>query len=65
MSATVVNPAELAGRADSAELAAKVERLNALIDTIAARHDGKVKLASSLAAEDMVLTHAILSRGAA
>ncbi len=43
-------------------LAAKVERLNALIDTIAARH-GKVKFASSLAAEDMLLTHAILSRG--
>lgn len=64
MSANVVDPAELAGTADRAALAAKVERLNALIATIAARH-GKVKLASSLAAEDMVLTHAILSRGAA
>ncbi|RKP43615.1 phosphoadenylyl-sulfate reductase [Trinickia fusca] len=46
-----------------AALAAKIERLNALIDTIATRHQ-KVKLASSLAAEDMLLTHAILSRGA-
>jgi phosphoadenosine phosphosulfate reductase len=45
-----------------AVLSAKVERLNALIDAIAARH-GNVKLASSLAAEDMLLTHAILSRG--
>ncbi|HLX02535.1 MAG TPA: phosphoadenosine phosphosulfate reductase, partial [Trinickia sp.] len=44
-------------------LAAKIERLNALIDAIGARH-AKVKLASSLAAEDMLLTHAILSRGA-
>src|SRR5580658_9244637 len=43
------------------ELTAKIERLNALLDSIAARHD-KVKLASSLAAEDMLLTHAILSR---
>jgi phosphoadenosine phosphosulfate reductase len=45
-----------------AALAAKIERLDALLDAIAARH-AKVKLASSLAAEDMVLTHAILSRG--
>jgi len=44
------------------ELAAKAERLNALLDSIAARH-ANVKLASSLAAEDMLLTHAILSRG--
>ncbi|HEY2606244.1 phosphoadenylyl-sulfate reductase [Paraburkholderia sp. RL18-103-BIB-C] len=44
------------------ELAAKVERLDALLDSIAARH-ANVKLASSLAAEDMLLTHAILSRG--
>jgi len=44
------------------ELAAKVERLNALLDSIAARH-ANVKFASSLAAEDMLLTHAILSRG--
>ncbi|AIO31934.1 phosphoadenylyl-sulfate reductase [Burkholderia pseudomultivorans] len=44
------------------ELAAKVERLDALLAQIAARHP-KVKLASSLAAEDMLLTHAILSKG--
>src|SRR5579859_6358928 len=44
------------------ELAAKVERLDALLDSIAARH-ANVKLASSLAAEDMLLTHAILSKG--
>jgi phosphoadenosine phosphosulfate reductase len=43
------------------ELAAKVERLDALLAQIGARHD-KVKFASSLAAEDMVLTHAILSK---
>ena len=42
--------------------AAKVERLDALLDSIARRH-ANVKLASSLAAEDMLLTHAILSRG--
>jgi phosphoadenosine phosphosulfate reductase len=47
----------------TAELAAKIERLNALVDSIAARHS-VVKLASSLAAEDMLLTHAILSRQA-
>src|ERR1700709_2949947 len=46
----------------SAELAVKIERLDALLDSIAARH-ANVKLASSLAAEDMLLTHAILSRG--
>jgi phosphoadenosine phosphosulfate reductase len=46
----------------SAELKAKVGRLDALLDSIAARH-ANVKLASSLAAEDMLLTHAILSRG--
>jgi phosphoadenosine phosphosulfate reductase len=45
-----------------AALAVKIERLNALLDTIGARHPS-VKLASSLAAEDMLLTHAILSRG--
>ncbi|MDR5736452.1 MULTISPECIES: phosphoadenylyl-sulfate reductase [unclassified Caballeronia] len=44
------------------ELQARVDRLDALLDSIAARHE-RVKLASSLAAEDMVLTHAILSRG--
>ncbi|MCA3929274.1 MAG: phosphoadenosine phosphosulfate reductase, partial [Burkholderia sp.] len=44
------------------ELAAKVERLDALLAQIGARHD-KVKFASSLAAEDMLLTHAILSKG--
>jgi phosphoadenosine phosphosulfate reductase len=46
------------------ELAAKIERLHALLDSIAARH-ANVKLASSLAAEDMLLTHAILSRAVA
>lgn len=45
----------------TAELQAKIERLDVLLDSIAQRHD-KVKLASSLAAEDMLLTHAILSR---
>jgi phosphoadenosine phosphosulfate reductase len=45
----------------NAELQAKVERLDALLDSIAQRH-ANVKLASSLAAEDMLLTHAILSR---
>jgi len=43
-------------------LQAKIERLDALLGSIAARH-ASVKLASSLAAEDMLLTHAILSRG--
>ncbi|MGN6233315.1 MAG: phosphoadenylyl-sulfate reductase [Trinickia sp.] len=43
---------------------AKIERLHAFIDEIAKRH-ARIKLASSLAAEDMVLTHAILSRAAA
>ncbi|WP_153075897.1 phosphoadenylyl-sulfate reductase [Paraburkholderia bonniea] len=47
-----------------AALEAKVARLEALLDSIAARH-AHVKLASSLAAEDMLLTHAILSRGVA
>jgi len=46
------------------ELAAKVERLDALLARIGARHE-KVKFASSLAAEDMLLTHAILSKGIA
>ncbi|POR55849.1 phosphoadenylylsulfate reductase (thioredoxin) [Paraburkholderia eburnea] len=46
----------------STQLQAKIERLDALLDSIAARH-ADVKLASSLAAEDMLLTHAILSRG--
>ncbi len=45
----------------SDELRAKIERLDARLDAIAARHI-RVKLASSLAAEDMLLTHAILSR---
>ncbi|MGN6669270.1 MAG: phosphoadenylyl-sulfate reductase [Trinickia sp.] len=44
-------------------LAAKIDRLHAFVDDIAKRH-ARIKLASSLAAEDMVLTHAILSRGA-
>jgi phosphoadenosine phosphosulfate reductase len=61
---TVVDFTEQGATVSDAVLAAKVERLNALIDAIAARH-AKVKLASSLAAEDMVLTHAILSRSAA
>lgn len=43
-------------------LQTKIERLDTLLDSIAARH-ASVKLASSLAAEDMLLTHAILSRG--
>jgi phosphoadenosine phosphosulfate reductase len=42
-------------------LAAKIAELDMFLDTIAQRHSS-VKLASSLAAEDMVLTHAILSR---
>jgi len=41
---------------------ARIDRLNALLDAIAARH-AQVRLASSLAAEDMLLTHAILTRG--
>ncbi|MEX3547767.1 MAG: phosphoadenylyl-sulfate reductase [Burkholderia sp.] len=44
------------------ELAAKVERLDALLASIAARHP-RVKFASSLAAEDMLVTHEILSKG--
>jgi len=43
-----------------AALQAKFDRLHAFVDDIAKRHE-KIKLASSLAAEDMVLTHAILS----
>ncbi|GBH24748.1 phosphoadenylyl-sulfate reductase [Burkholderia vietnamiensis] len=43
------------------ERAAKVERPDALPAQIGASHD-KVKFASSLAAEDMLLTHAILSK---
>lgn len=50
-----------ASAAIDAGLAAKIERLDALLDSIGARH-ASVKLASSLAAEDMLLTHAILSR---
>ncbi|CAB3776379.1 phosphoadenylyl-sulfate reductase [Pararobbsia alpina] len=50
-----------AGAPLSAELLAKIERLDARLDAIAGRHK-RVKLASSLAAEDMLLTHAILSR---
>lgn len=63
MKPVLVNPAALAERADPVQLEQKIVRLNALIDAIAAGH-AKVKLASSLAAEDMVLTHAILSRRA-
>ncbi len=60
----VVDFTEQGAAVSDAVLAAKVERLNVLIDAISARH-AKVKFASSLAAEDMVLTHAILSRSAA
>jgi phosphoadenosine phosphosulfate reductase len=42
-------------------LATRIAELDTFLDTIAQRHS-PVKLASSLAAEDMVLTHAILSR---
>jgi len=42
-------------------LAQKVAQLDQFLAGIASRH-GSIKLASSLAAEDMVLTHAILSR---
>ncbi|PMS15164.1 phosphoadenylyl-sulfate reductase [Trinickia dabaoshanensis] len=52
-----------AAAAVDAALEAKFERLHAFIDEIGQRHSS-VKLASSLAAEDMVLTHAILSRKA-
>ncbi len=54
--------------ARSDELSAGVARLRARLDAllaqIAARHP-KVKFASSLAAEDMLLAHAILSKGVA
>lgn len=43
------------------DLQAKIDRLDVLLDSIEQRH-ASVKLASSLAAEDMLLTHAILSR---
>jgi phosphoadenosine phosphosulfate reductase len=47
----------------SQPLDALIAELDARLDGIAAAHSGEqVKLASSLAAEDMVLTHAILSR---
>ncbi|MDN7676332.1 phosphoadenylyl-sulfate reductase [Burkholderia oklahomensis] len=46
------------------ELRAKIERLDALLAQIAERYPN-VKFASSLAAEDMLVTHAILSRGVA
>ena len=45
----------------SVELARKVADLDLFLAEIAQRH-GQIKLASSLAAEDMVLTHAILSK---
>lgn len=44
-----------------AALQAKIDRLHAFLGDIAERH-AAIKLASSLAAEDMVLTHAILSQ---
>ncbi|MGF7188090.1 phosphoadenylyl-sulfate reductase [Robbsia andropogonis] len=47
----------------SQPLDALIAELDGRLDGIAAAHPGhRVKLASSLAAEDMVLTHAILSR---
>ncbi|HTH76612.1 MAG TPA: phosphoadenylyl-sulfate reductase [Trinickia sp.] len=49
-----------AAAALDATLEAKIERLHAFVGDIAKRHP-RIKLASSLAAEDMVLTHAILS----
>jgi phosphoadenosine phosphosulfate reductase len=48
---------------DEAELARKGAQLDRTLDAIAAAHGARAKLASSLAAEDMLLTHAILSRG--
>ena len=45
---------------NDAALQAKIERLHAFVADIAGRH-ATIKFASSLAAEDMVLTHAILS----
>jgi len=45
----------------SADLLRKIAQLDAFLEQIAGRH-ATIKLASSLAAEDMVLTHAILSR---
>ena len=53
----------MAARASQLEhgLATKIAELDTFLDMIAQRHSS-VKLASSLAAEDMVLTHAILSR---
>ncbi|SMF98168.1 phosphoadenylyl-sulfate reductase [Burkholderia singularis] len=51
-----------AANALSPELVAKIAQLDALLAQIAARH-AKVKFASSLAAEDMLVTHAILSKG--
>ncbi|RKP56713.1 phosphoadenylyl-sulfate reductase [Pararobbsia silviterrae] len=49
------------GHALSAELNAKIARLEARLDAIAAAHT-RVKFASSLAAEDMLVTHVILTR---
>ena len=48
--------------AASPALAARIAELGVRLTQIAARH-AHAKFASSLAAEDMVLTHAILSRG--
>ncbi|CAM2148936.1 Adenosine 5'-phosphosulfate reductase [Pararobbsia alpina] len=45
----------------SADLLGKIERLEARLDAIAAKHS-RVKFASSLAAEDMLVTHVILTR---
>lgn len=54
--------AAASARVDAREVETLAHELDARLDGIAARH-ADVKLASSLAAEDMVLTHAILSRG--
>ena len=60
MSAVQANAVQ-SGAALSAELTQKIAQLNGFLADIASRH-GSIKLASSLAAEDMVLTHAILSQ---
>ncbi|WP_347556080.1 phosphoadenylyl-sulfate reductase [Robbsia sp. KACC 23696] len=63
---TIMRPVLSGPRRDgprSQPLDALITELDARLDGIAAAHPGhRVKLASSLAAEDMVLTHAILSR---
>jgi len=56
---TVIGAAHVSGLEHG--LATKIAELDTFLETIAQRHSS-IKLASSLAAEDMVLTHAILSR---